>query len=239
MGDDRVLEIMGVRWIECIQMSSEQLDNYNLLYLVGSDNFSHEALQYALEKKIQVKCTLIKNGDSILLETGDTAPHKVLVLINCLEKNFEAELNSFGFYEKPSRERVLVALFNLQRGTGIERKAFHKGVTGFFYRSDSLSHMVKGIQALFQGEIWVAREILVEVALKSQSRKIDSNYEKTALTKREVEILALVSIGASNEEIGEKLFISPHTVKTHLYRIFQKIKVPNRFQAALWAAKNL
>jgi DNA-binding CsgD family transcriptional regulator len=48
-----------------------------------------------------------------------------------------------------------------------------------------------------------------------------------------------VAIGATNEEIGDKLCISPHTVKTHLYNIFKKINVPNRIQATLWAAKNL
>ncbi len=220
-------------------MCSEQMDRDNSIYLIGSDNFSHEALLYTLEKKLKVKCALLKNGDAISFETRDSVPQKVLMLINCLEKNFETELNSIGFYEKPHRECMIASLFNLQRGTGVERRAFQKGVTGFFYRTDSLSHMVKGIQALLQGEIWVAREILVEVALRSQVRKVDTGREKNALTRREVEILALVSIGSSNEDIGEKLFISPHTVKTHLYRIFQKIKVPNRFQAALWAAKNL
>jgi LuxR family transcriptional regulator of csgAB operon len=60
-----------------------------------------------------------------------------------------------------------------------------------------------------------------------------------ALTRREVEILALLGIGSSNDEIAEKLYISSNTVKTHLYRVFRKIKVPNRFQAALWAARNL
>ncbi len=220
-------------------MCSENTDKEFFLYLIGSDNYSHEALLFTLEKKINVKCSLLKNGDEIALENGNQAVKKVLLLINGLEKSYETELNTIGFNEKPNREHVLAALFNLQKGTGVERRAFQKGVTGFFYRSDSLSHMVKGIQALLQGEIWVAREILVEVALKSQNRKPNSDFEKTALTRREVEILALVSIGASNEEVGEKLFISPHTVKTHLYRIFQKIKVPNRFQAALWAAKNL
>jgi LuxR family transcriptional regulator, positive regulator of biofilm formation len=48
-----------------------------------------------------------------------------------------------------------------------------------------------------------------------------------------------VGSGAQNDEIAEKLFISPHTVKTHLYHIFKKISVPNRLQAALWVAKNL
>jgi LuxR family transcriptional regulator of csgAB operon len=46
-------------------------------------------------------------------------------------------------------------------------------------------------------------------------------------------------MGATNEEIGAKLCISTNTVKTHVYNIFHKIKVPNRLQAALWAAKNL
>jgi LuxR family transcriptional regulator of csgAB operon len=59
------------------------------------------------------------------------------------------------------------------------------------------------------------------------------------LTPRKLEILALISTGYTNDEIAEKLLISPHTVKTHLYNIFKKIKVPNRLQAALWAAKNL
>ena len=62
---------------------------------------------------------------------------------------------------------------------------------------------------------------------------------KNGLSQREMEVLALVSLGTKNEDIAEKLFISPHTVKTHLYHIFKKINVPNRLQAALWAAKNL
>ena len=57
--------------------------------------------------------------------------------------------------------------------------------------------------------------------------------------ERQIEILAMVAVGATNDEIADKLCISPHTVKTHLYRIFKKINVPNRVQAALWAAKNL
>jgi DNA-binding CsgD family transcriptional regulator len=49
----------------------------------------------------------------------------------------------------------------------------------------------------------------------------------------------MISVGAKNEEIADKLFISPNTVKTHIYNIFKKIDVPNRLQAALWAAKHL
>ncbi len=59
------------------------------------------------------------------------------------------------------------------------------------------------------------------------------------LTSREKEILTRIASGASNREIADALFISHHTVKTHIYNIYKKIKVPNRFQAALWIAENL
>ena len=59
------------------------------------------------------------------------------------------------------------------------------------------------------------------------------------LTQRQIQILALIAVGATNDDISDKLCISPHTVKNHLYRIFKKINVPNRVQAALWAAGNL
>jgi LuxR family transcriptional regulator of csgAB operon len=49
----------------------------------------------------------------------------------------------------------------------------------------------------------------------------------------------MVASGASNGEIADALNISYHTVKTHLNNIYKKIDTPNRFQAALWATKNL
>ena len=60
-----------------------------------------------------------------------------------------------------------------------------------------------------------------------------------SLTRREVEVLGLLTLGASNDIIAEKLFISPHTVRTHLNHTFRKIKVTSRLEASIWASKNL
>jgi DNA-binding CsgD family transcriptional regulator len=67
----------------------------------------------------------------------------------------------------------------------------------------------------------------------------EKNPDNTGLTRREREILDLIADGFSNQQIADELFISPHTVKTHLHNIFKKINVKRRLQAALWAAKNL
>ena len=98
---------------------------------------------------------------------------------------------------------------------------------------------LKGISAIFGHEVWVSREILLRSAMGGKRKKRAAIQEKTGLSVREIEILVLLSSGMQNEEIAQKLFISPNTVKTHLYNIFKKINVPNRLQATLWVAKNL
>jgi LuxR family maltose regulon positive regulatory protein len=55
------------------------------------------------------------------------------------------------------------------------------------------------------------------------------------LTNREIEILLILPKGSSNQEIAERLFISPETVKRHLYNIYQKFDVKNRQQAVVKA----
>ena len=58
------------------------------------------------------------------------------------------------------------------------------------------------------------------------------------LTGRELEVLRLVAQGATNAEIADLLAISPHTVKSHVIHIFNKLGVSDRTQAAVWAARN-
>ena len=58
------------------------------------------------------------------------------------------------------------------------------------------------------------------------------------LSQREHQVLVLVSQGLTNPQIGRLLNVSPHTVKTHLDNILNKLGVNNRTQAAVWAAKN-
>ncbi|NBF39117.1 MAG: hypothetical protein GVY14_01765 [Spirochaetes bacterium] len=87
--------------------------------------------------------------------------------------------------------------------------------------------------------MWISRHVLVRAALHGRTQAAHDPDGRDRLTQRETEILAMIIIGARNDEIAEKLCISTNTVKTHIYNIYKKINVPNRTQAALWAAKHL
>jgi LuxR family transcriptional regulator of csgAB operon len=110
---------------------------------------------------------------------------------------------------------------------------------GVFYRNESLEVICKGIHALLEGELWMSRDLMARLILFY--RKYQSNAFRPAcgLTNREMEIISLLSSGSSNQQIADKLFVSEHTVKSHLYNIFRKINVHNRIQALNWIHQNL
>jgi DNA-binding CsgD family transcriptional regulator/ArsR family metal-binding transcriptional regulator len=75
---------------------------------------------------------------------------------------------------------------------------------------------------------------------EERTRNIEENNLKltSPLTTRELEVLTMLGGGATNKEISEQLFISEHTVKTHVKHIFDKLGVHDRSRASVWAAKN-
>ncbi len=133
---------------------------------------------------------------------------------------------------------VAVALFNVDPRKPEVDEAVRCGVRGVFYSSVQITDMMKGMRMLMDGEICIPTEILLSLVM-NRPRGEQQRTDQKELTQREMEILAHVSTGASNDEIASQLFISPHTVKTHMYNIFRKIGVSNRLHATLWATRNL
>lgn len=86
--------------------------------------------------------------------------------------------------------------------------------------------------------IWVgvkltnkSKKIIVEVQGESD-RKVDENMiQELGISKREYDVLELIALGHTNQEIADKLFVSPNTVKTHLTNLFSKLDVNRRTQA--------
>lgn len=91
--------------------------------------------------------------------------------------------------------------------------------------------------------IWLAHKLVkpkVEVRIVEKEVYINNlpsteinqkEIEKLGISKRELDVLNLIAIGLSNEEIAQKLFVSLNTVKTHSSNIFSKLDVKRRTQA--------
>jgi DNA-binding NarL/FixJ family response regulator len=113
------------------------------------------------------------------------------------------------------------------------------GARGYLLKGADFSTLLQAIKTVHKGDVWVDKEVPVgetfeEIALGQTERVVPQEDDAVeSLTRREREILRLVAEGMTNEEIGKKIFISEKTVKTHLTNIFDKLKVNNRFKAAL------
>ena len=114
----------------------------------------------------------------------------------------------------------------------------HK-VRGVFYQKDTRQVFLKGMQAILKGDMWLSRRLLSKCVLRSNKEYEADAHVVTPLSGREKEVLRLVALGLSNDEIAEKMRLSPHTVKTHIFHVYKKIGVSNRLQATLWAAAYL
>ena len=113
------------------------------------------------------------------------------------------------------------------------------GAEGYVLKDADVSSLMKAIQKVVQGEVYI-HPTLSGILVREYKRK-DKNMEDVIgnnLTKREFEVIRLISRGYNNKEIAVELFISEKTVKNHVSNIFKKIKVTDRTQAALYAIKH-
>jgi DNA-binding NarL/FixJ family response regulator len=72
---------------------------------------------------------------------------------------------------------------------------------------------------------------------RQQTQNLEEAYRFSLLSARELKILELIAAGANNQEISQQLFLAQKTVKNHMTRIFKKLKIQNRTQAAIIAKK--
>jgi two-component system, NarL family, response regulator DegU len=114
--------------------------------------------------------------------------------------------------------------------------AFRGGAKAVLTRAQPFRTLCKCIRQVSEGQI-VAEPADLEAVLEALARTAPlsaTNMGPTRpLTKREQEVVTWVQHGYSNREIAQKLYVSEHTVKNHLLRIFEKLGVSNRVELAL------
>jgi len=113
---------------------------------------------------------------------------------------------------------------------------FEAGAAGYLPQEASLVELLKNIQAVAAGEVLCSPKITAllvsRIAEASRERELRRVQGLPSLTRRELEIIALVEEGLSNKEIAVRLVIEIPTVKTHIHNVLEKLQLDGRREAA-------
>ena len=114
--------------------------------------------------------------------------------------------------------------------------SLRSGASGFLLKDADGDQLVEAVRVIAAGDALIApsvtRRLISEFANRPELAEIKGLDD---LTEREVEVLGLVANGLSNTEIGEALFVSESTVKTHVSHILTKLQLRDRVQAVVAA----
>jgi DNA-binding NarL/FixJ family response regulator len=116
-------------------------------------------------------------------------------------------------------------------------EALRAGASGFLVKNTEPAELVHAVRAVHGGDALlspgVTKRLVAEYAARAKEPR--SSPELAGLTDREREVMALVAEGLSNEEIGDRLVISPATAKTHVSRSMVKLQARDRAQLVVFA----
>jgi|SRR5688572_28286469 len=109
-------------------------------------------------------------------------------------------------------------------------RALAAGASGYILKKSTPQQIVEAMDELILGGSPISSRIARKMVdfFQQNNKKLELDEK---LTDRELEILNLLSLGYRNKEIGDKLFISIPTVKTHIYNIYKKLHVQSRIAA--------
>lgn len=114
--------------------------------------------------------------------------------------------------------------------------AIRAGAKGYLLKDMPSEELVNAIRCINSGYAQLAPGLLERVINPKPVNNTEAtNKELSKLTPRELDVAKLVAIGATNQEIATKLYISECTVKTHINSIFNRLNLKNRAQLAIYA----
>lgn len=124
--------------------------------------------------------------------------------------------------------------------------AFKAGADGYIMKGTDSQKLINAIDTVSSHAAWIdssiARIVLSNIQneeqeISTQTKTQKESNKKYGLTKKELEVLALIVDGLSNQEISQKLVVSISTTKAHVHNILQKLYLTDRTKAAIVALK--
>ncbi len=110
------------------------------------------------------------------------------------------------------------------------------GAAGYLTKGAALDEMIKAIRAVASGQRYISPEIAQQLALKNLDEEKSSPFE--SLSEREMQITMMIVNCQKVQEISDRLFLSPKTVNSYRYRIFEKLAIDSDVELTLLAVRH-
>lgn len=160
-------------------------------------------------------------------------PDILLLDINMPKKNGIEVLE----YIKQNKIPVKVLILTVHNEVEYLLKVVDIGIDGYLLKDSSYDELKEAIDVVISGNTYIQPSLLPALNESMEDYALDKEKIEW-LTKRELDVLRLISEGCSNKKISDELTISERTVKNHISHIFRKIDVEDRTQAAVFAIRN-
>jgi len=132
-----------------------------------------------------------------------------------------------GLHEVASQAKIILWVHTIS--TELALQAMSLGVRGILRKTLPTDTLLRCLTRVNEGELWFEKALTDSIM----------SARRYSLTRREGQLVSLLSQGLKNKEIATALTISEGTVKVYLSRLFQKLGVKDRFELALYGLKNL
>ncbi|HNF48852.1 MAG TPA: response regulator transcription factor [Chitinophagales bacterium] len=199
------------------------------LVIVDDHQIFLDGIVSLLEDEPGIKITgTAHNGSEALSLIKQTKPDVVLMDINMpVMDGIEATKQL-----KQSQQDVKVLMLTMHSEPRFIKECLEIGAKGYVLKNISKDELLKAIETVYQDKPYLhpeAQEKLISSMSNSEDKEDDRNYDELAalITQRELEILQLIALGLTSQDIAQKLFISKNTVETHRKNMLAKLNVNN------------
>lgn len=209
---------------------------FNTFVIVEDHLLFAQALSGLVQTVSGMKCLRILTTGTEAIEQISTAqPGLILLDLNL------PDINGLEVLKQLRKQGVEtpVLIISMLNDPLVVTKAVEAGASGFIPKNTSTEELKRAFDALSEDSLYIPQDLRESMESLSTERALEPPaILHSELSKRELEIIRLISMGHTNKEISELIFISPLTVKTHRSNILRKLDIKNT-AALISYAKNM
>ena len=194
-------------------------------------------------------CMLLSGRPEIqVVGEAGSSDHAILLAkqanpdIILLELNLDGELNVEIIQDLivEARQAKIILVTGIGDGE-IHNLAVQMGAMGVVLKTQSKGVLIKAIQKVHAGEVWIDRAMMASVLAHLARPRAQEDPEKArieSLSEREREVIVLLGEGLKNKDIADRLSISETTVRHHLTSIYNKLGLSDRLELIIYAFRH-